>query len=175
MNGAPVPLVYVSSGQINFQMPLASPGAASVGVVRDNIDSGTFGVQIAATAPGIFMLPENQGAILNQDYSVNDPGVPARRGSYVMIYATGSGAVTPQVAAGQAAPLNGPLSTTPQTPVVTIGGISAQVTFSGLAPGYAGLWQINAQVPANAPTGDDIPVEIVFGTTSNSVTMAISQ
>jgi uncharacterized protein (TIGR03437 family) len=59
--------------------------------------------------------------------------------------------------------------------VVTIGGISAQVTFSGLAPGYAGLWQINAQVPANAPTGDDIPVEIVFGTTSNSVTMAISQ
>ena len=174
MNGAPLPLLYVSSGQINFQMPYGSAGAALLGVERDGIDSGTFSVQIAATAPGIFVLPENQGAIRNQDYTVNDPGVPAKRGSTVMIFATGGGAVTPPLEAGQAAPVS-PLSSTPQNPAVTIGGVSAQVTFSGLAPGYAGLWQINAVLPLNAPTGDNIPVQVVFGSASNTVTMAISQ
>jgi uncharacterized protein (TIGR03437 family) len=174
LNGARVPLLYVSSGQLNFQMPFANPGAALLGVERDTIDSGTFSVQIAATAPGIFTLPENQGAILNQDYTVNDPGVPAKLGTTVMIFATGGGAVTPPVAAGQAAPVT-PLSSTPQNPTVTIGGLPAYVAFSGLAPGYAGLWQINVVVPQSAPKGDDIPVQVVFGSASNTVTMAIAQ
>ena len=174
LNGTPVPLLYASSSQINFQLPFVDPGSASLGVERDSIPTGPFTFQIAATAPGIFMLPENQGAILNQDYTVNDPGLPARVGTVVMIYATGQGAVAPPLPAGQAAPAV-PLSITPQNPTVTIGGISAAVKFSGLAPGYAGLWQINVQVPQNAPTGDDIPVQVNFASASNTVTMAISQ
>ena len=76
---------------------------------------------------------------------------------------------------GQAAP-DSPLSTTPQTPSVTIGGVSAQVLFSGLGAGFAGLWQINVVVPANAPSGDDLPVQISLGgVTSNVVTMAVSR
>jgi len=173
MDGAPVPLLYVSSSQINFQMPFAAPGPVSLAVQRDGIDSGSFSVVTAASAPGIFTLPDNQGAILNQDYSVNDPSQPARLGTTVMIFATGAGAVAPPVPAGQAAPAI-PLSGTPQNPTVTIGGVPAHVAFSGLAPGYAGLWQINAVIPGSAPTGDDIPVQISLGSASNTVTMAIA-
>ena len=170
---APVPLLYASSGQINFQMPSANAGSGSIDLQRDGLDSGALAAQIAASAPGIFTWPENQGAILNRDYSMNDPGLPAPPGSPVMIWATGVGAVAPPVPAGQPAPLI-PLSTTPQSPTVTIGGMAAQVLFSGMAPGYVGLWQINAVVPANAPTGDDLPVQVSLGgVASNVVTMAV--
>jgi uncharacterized protein (TIGR03437 family) len=48
------------------------------------------------------------------------------------------------------------------------------VQFSGLAPGFVGLWQINVQIPSNAPTGSAVPVYVVLGgVRSNSVTMAI--
>jgi adhesin/invasin len=175
VNGAAAPVMAASSGEIVFQMPAANAGSGSVDVLRDNLDSGAAAVQIAASAPGIFTLPENQGAILNQDYGVNDPGLPAKAGTEVMLWATGQGATAPAVAAGTAAPAI-PLATTPQTPVVTIGGIPAQVLFSGLAPGYAGLWQINAVVPANAPVGDNLAVQVTLGgAASNTVTMAVGK
>jgi uncharacterized protein (TIGR03437 family) len=175
INGAPAPLLYVSSSQINFQMPLAVQGSASLRVERDGIDSGTSSVVTGASAPGIFTMPENQGAIQNEDNALNDPGRPARRGRLVVIWATGAGDVEPPVPAGQAAPVT-PLSWTPQLPGVTIGGVPAQVLFSGLAPGFAGLWQINAVVPENAPTGDDISVQVALGVAaSNTVTMAVAK
>jgi uncharacterized protein (TIGR03437 family) len=173
VNGAAAPVMAASSAEIEFQMPAANAGSGSVDVLRDSLDSGAAAVQIAASAPGLFTLPENQGAILNQDYGVNDPGLPAQPGSEVMLWATGQGATAPAVAPGAAAPAF-PLAITPQPPLVTIGGIPAQVLFSGLAPGYAGLWQINALVPSNAPPGDDLPVLVTLGAaSSNTVTMAV--
>ena len=48
------------------------------------------------------------------------------------------------------------------------------VTYSGLAPGFAGLYQVNAQVPAGAPTGGTVAVAITIGgSTSNAVTIAV--
>ena len=63
-----------------------------------------------------------------------------------------------------------------QPVTVTIGGISAQVQYAGGAPGaVAGLTQINAVVPANAPTGPSVPVVIQIGTWQSQagVTMAV--
>ena len=52
--------------------------------------------------------------------------------------------------------------------------MAATVTFSGLAPEFVGLYQVNAQVPANAPTSDAVPVVLsIGGVTSNAVTIAI--
>jgi hypothetical protein len=39
---------------------------------------------------------------------------------------------------------------------VTIRGKAAQVAFSGLTPGYAGLYQVNAIVPSGITTGDAV-------------------
>jgi uncharacterized protein (TIGR03437 family) len=60
------------------------------------------------------------------------------------------------------------------TPTVTIGGIPANVTFSGLAAGFAGVYEITVQVPENAPSGNAVPVQITAdGRGSNNVLMAI--
>jgi uncharacterized protein (TIGR03437 family) len=59
-------------------------------------------------------------------------------------------------------------------PLVTVGGVNASVSFSGLAPGYVGLYQVNVQVPANAPSGDAVPVILnIGGVTANTVTIAV--
>jgi uncharacterized protein (TIGR03437 family) len=61
-------------------------------------------------------------------------------------------------------------------PTVTIGGVNAPVAFSGLAPGFVGLWQLNVQVPANAPTGNAVPLVITLnGRTSMVTTLAVTQ
>ena len=62
----------------------------------DNQTSTTETFPVAASAPGIFTMNSSgsgQGAILNQDYSVNSPTQPAAPGSIIMLYATGGGAL----------------------------------------------------------------------------------
>ncbi len=110
-------------------------------------------------------------------------GRPAHPGDNLVIFATGLGLATPNgdpggspIATGSVAPASGnPLYKTVATPVVTIGGLPAQVGFSGIVPGYAGFYQINLQIPPNAPLGDDVPVQLSMpGSTSDTTTIAIN-
>ena len=92
---------------------------------------------------------------------------------FLEIYWTGGGPVTNQPASGHAASAN-PLSLTTTTPSVTIGGVNAPVSFSGLAPGYVGLYVVTLKVPAGAPTGSAVPVVLTIGgVQSNTVTIAV--
>jgi len=75
-----------------------------------------------------------------------------QRGGALVIYANGLGAVSNQPASGEPSPAQ-PLAQTKVTPTVTIGGVSAQVLFSGLTPGTIGLYQVNVVVPSGAATG----------------------
>jgi uncharacterized protein (TIGR03437 family) len=95
-------------------------------------------------------------------------GQPAQPGDSIQVYATGLGKATPggdpagrPLATGSVAPADGSvLYVTVRKPVVTVGGVPAQVQFSGLAPGFAGLYQVNLQIPPGAPAGDDVAVTI---------------
>jgi len=81
--------------------------------------------------------------------------------------------VNPPVAAGAAAP-SSPLSVTGNPVSVLMGGREAQVLFAGLAPGFAGLYQVNAVVPAGVSPSNDTPVTLtVAGQTSPPVTFAV--
>lgn len=109
-------------------------------------------------------------------------GQPAKAGDNLEIYATGLGKVTPNgdpngipLSTGVVAPVN-PLILykTPQKPVVTIGGLSAAVTFSGIAPGFAGLYQVDVVVPAGVAPGDSVPVAISMPSSSITDTAAIA-
>jgi uncharacterized protein (TIGR03437 family) len=100
-------------------------------------------------------------------------GTPVARGQYIAIYATGLGPVSNQPATGAAASSN-PLSYTPTLPVVTIGGVGAMVSYSGLAPGFAGLYQINALVPASVSPGSAVTLLMTMGgVPSNTVTISV--
>ena len=100
---------------------------------------------------------------------------PVRRGSFIQIYATGAGETDPPLLPGEPAPANGnPLSLTRVQPTVTIGGVEARVLFSGMAPGWVGLWQINAEVPLNVTPGPAVSLVVTAGgVSSNTVTIAV--
>jgi uncharacterized protein (TIGR03437 family) len=177
--GVLAPLFFVSSGQSNIQVPweLAGQKQASLAAVVNGQTGTAVTVSIAPFAPGIFSTNAQgtgQGAILDSSYKLVDSSNPATAGStYIQIYCTGLGAVSNQPASGAVAP-SIPLAGTTTTPTVTIGGVSAQVQFSGLAPGFVGVYQVNVQVPAATLAGNAVPVVIsIGGAASNTVTIAV--
>jgi len=102
------------------------------------------------------------------------PGEPTTVGGVISIYCTGLGATEPAVASGQPGPSAEPLARVKALPTVTIGGLPATVSFAGLAPGFAAVYQVNAQVPAGAAAGDAVPVVITqSGASSNTATIAV--
>jgi uncharacterized protein (TIGR03437 family) len=157
VNGIPAPLLYASSGQINFQVPpQTSAGTATVAVNVAGTAVGATAVTVPAAAPGIFLIGQNAAAIPN----------PVAAGGTVALFVTGLGTVTPPVDAGAAAPLNS-LSNANATVTATVGGQSAQVLFAGLAPGFAGLYQVNIVVPQLAP--GSYPAQIMAGGTASNM------
>jgi uncharacterized protein (TIGR03437 family) len=108
-------------------------------------------------------------------------GEPGVAGDAIQIYVTGLGRATANgnpvgntLRTGDVAPANGnPQYRTVETPQVTIGGIDAAVAFSGVAPGFAGLYQINVTIPAGVAPGDDVPVVVTIGGASDTATIAI--
>ncbi len=173
------PLFYASGGQVNLQIPweLAGQPQALLAATLAGQTGAAQTVNLAPYAPGIFSMNgqgTGAGAILDSSYHLINSANPAGAGvTVVLIYCTGLGAVTNQPPTGAATP-NSPFSKTIATPSVTIGRASAQVLFSGLAPGTVGEYQVNALVPANAALGDAEPVVLsIGGVISNTVTMAV--
>ena len=170
---------YVSAGQINAIAPFEIAGQVTtqITVSYQGGITAAFQAQVQPGAPGILTLDfsgSGQGAILNQDYSVNGKFSAAARGSTVMIYLIGAGVTYPPSTDGSITAGQNILALQPVT--VTIGGIPAQVQYAGGAPGaVAGLTQINAVVPANAPTGANVPLTIQIGSwqTQPGVTLVV--
>ena len=186
INGKPAPLFDASSTQLNLQIPGATTtGTATVEVFSSSDATtpiGTGTVTIVESAPALFTFSadgKGQTAALNTDYSMNAdfdlfPGSrPKAAGNYAIIYATGIGNTNPLVADGQPAP-SASLALGIGTTSVTVGGVAAQVTYSGLAPGYVGLWQINVLLPENLPTNLVTSLLVNKGRTSQTTTLAIA-
>ena len=94
---------------------------------------------------------------------------PAEPGSVVQLFGTGQGVLTPELPPGEAAPAS-PLSETPTLPQVTLGGVPVTVEFSGAAPSFVGLWQINIRIPEeneNPPSGPTVPIIVTIGGVSS--------
>jgi uncharacterized protein (TIGR03437 family) len=170
------PLLYISRTQINFQVPFETSGRTSVLVAVDNNDlvSAAEPVALAAVAAGLFAHGANRAVAQNQDFSLNQPAIPAPRGGALIAYLTGQGSVVPPVSTGQAAPAS-PLSVATASATATIGGVPATVLFLGLTPGLVGLAQANILVPDAAPLGDQILLITIGGQTANGALVSIGQ
>ncbi len=156
INDRPAPVYAVSATQVSAIVPYATSGQyASIKVVNNNQPSNTVVMYSQACAPGIFAVPAvgyGYGAVLHADFKLVDSSNPAKQGETVLIYLTGLGAVKPGVTDGAAGPTS-PLS-------VTVGaygvyfGTPTLAAYNGLAPGAAGLYQVNITIPKDSATGD---------------------
>jgi len=179
VNGQPVPLFAVDNvngqQQINFQVPweVASGANATLAVENSGVTSASISVPVLAAQPGIFNYSSGGktfGAILHANFQLADTGHPAKPAETVLIYCTGLGEVESSPADGAAG--NG--QSTLATPIVTIGGSPAVVSFSGLAPGFVGLYQVNAEVPTAAAAGNANVSMTISGGNSNSVLLPVN-
>lgn len=145
LNGTRVPITAAAfvngQEQINFQLPdeLAGVTQASLVITANGQSSTPVTVPIVNAQPEIFAI--------------------TRIGTTTVIWATGLGPVTNAPGTGRAA-LGAPLSMVIAQPQVTIGSASATVSFAGLAPGFAGLYQINVTPPTGATTGSPVVINV---------------
>jgi uncharacterized protein (TIGR03437 family) len=182
VNGNPAPLIYAADQQVNAIVPyeVAPSQTANVVVVYQGNPSASFPIAIAAVKPAIFtssFTGLGQGAILNQDYSVNGATNAAPRGQYVSIYGTGEGVTTPPGMDGRLSSVAGaPAPKVVASCSATIGGQPATVNYCGEAPDLtSGLVQVNALVPESVAPGSNVPVTITIGgvTSKDGVTLAV--
>ena len=166
-NGIAAPLFFVSPGQINAQVPfelVAGADSVTVQLTRGSETSELQSIALAAVSPGIFTLNAQgtgAGAILHAaDFQPVTESNPALPGEFLLIFCTGLGPVLPEVPSGNVAPGTEPLARTVSLPLVNIGGIPAEVVYSGLAPGFVGLYQVNVEVPVGvSPPNTQPPPE----------------
>jgi uncharacterized protein (TIGR03437 family) len=147
LNGSPLPLLYVSDTQINFYVPQnAAQGAGILSVVTPSAIQADIAVNVVSLQPGIF-----PGAVLHAGTAVSAVTTAVHAGDYIEIYCTGLGATQPA----------GSLQQTVFTPTVFLGAVPLHPVYSGLAPGYLGLYQVDVQVPAGlAPGAQPIILEV---------------
>jgi pseudomonalisin len=190
MNGYNCGLFFVSTTQINFQVPweLQTATSASLTVTGAGGTSSIITVLISAAAPGIFTISGiaglgNQAAaqIANTSTFVAPVGSipgqmsrPATAGEYITVYTSGLGRVYNTPADGAAAGSGGALAQVSGAVSVTIGGMMAPVSFAGLSPGFVGLYQVNVQIPSGLGANSGVPVVVTTANlSSNTATIAV--
>jgi uncharacterized protein (TIGR03437 family) len=156
-DGIPAPMLYASSGQSVAIVPFGVAGQpiTTLQISVNGFLSNKAQMQIGDAMPGIFTQNASgsgSGAILNEDYSINSAANPARKGSVVMVYATGLGPVNPPVPDG--AITGSAVSSQAQPVTALVDGQEADVLYAGTAPGLvAGASQINVRIPPNTRSG----------------------
>jgi uncharacterized protein (TIGR03437 family) len=183
IGGVPAALYYVSPTQINAQATaVASSGSVNVTVISNcgsagQVTSAPFSVQLAASAPEFLYFKDNlngqdplAAVEVNSGGFIGSPGLlaganfaPAKPSDVIELFGVGFGATSPAVAPGILATT---AASTVQPATVTIGGVTAKVLYAGLAPGYAGLYQVNVEVPVGVQAGNQPVVIQVNGGTS---------
>ncbi len=158
-NGAAATIFFAGASQINALVPasLSAGSAAAIVVTNNGATVAASTVSVAAAAPAVFTKSggTGQAAALNQDGSANSTAHPAARGSIVTLFATGQGVDLSSAS-------------------LLVGGVAAPMLYAGPAPGFQGLMQINARIPAAAPSGT-LPVILAIGSAPSQpgVTVAV--
>jgi uncharacterized protein (TIGR03437 family) len=184
-NGVPAPLLYVSERQSSAIVPYAVTGQSSVDVQVEyqGVRSEAVTVPVLTSRPGIFGL-DGQGAIFNEDGTLNSRSNPAQRGSIITLYGTGGGEAAPGVVDGQIVSGVPPRTSLPVSVFFDVDdsefGVQSkagEVLYAGGVSGsVAGLLQLNVRVPANAvDTGNAVPFALTIGShwTVYQVTVAL--
>jgi uncharacterized protein (TIGR03437 family) len=180
INGIACPEISVYPGQISIIVPwevaLNQTGLANIQVTNNGVQSKVVQMYLSDSLPGAFSQTQNgtgnANALHAATYLPITPASPALAGETILLYLTGLGTVSPAVADGSLGPSNPPSTSdlfgagnfNVYFDDVTQGsfGNAGTVVFAGLAPGFAGLYQVNVTVPSSGlGAGDTIYVEFV--------------
>jgi uncharacterized protein (TIGR03437 family) len=170
-------LYYVSPSQINFLVPpnmLAGP--AVVQVTIDGLAGPAISFTLAAAAPGLFQLDLQNAVATEPDGSVLTPASPAKPGDIVTLYATGLGEVTPPAIYGQLPTAAAPLVAGANLSILLDGAAvgPGAIQYAGVAPGFAGLYQINVFLPASTGSNPEIRLQLDGATSIPGVHLPVS-
>jgi uncharacterized protein (TIGR03437 family) len=161
----PATIYYVSPDQVNFLVPaILLPGPSTVQVVLDGHSGPMVEIKLAAASPALFQLDDRHAIAIRPDGSVITPEAPATPGEIILLYATGLGQTMPPVPYGQLFDEAAPLEQLADFKVV-LDGVAAGaggVAYAGIAPGFAGLYQLNVVLPKSTKSNPEI--RIGFGT-----------
>ena len=168
VNGVPAPLIYTLAGQVSAIVPYEVTGSVAQVTVSYQGASSSFAVPIAASAPSIFTASGagsgQAAAVNNADNSLNGVASPVKIGSYVQLYVTGEGLLSPAGLDGALAPTVLPLPLPVLQVTATVGGLPATVYYAGATPGEVfGLMQVDVLVPAGVQPGSQVPVVLQVG------------
>lgn len=148
VGGLPAPLLFVSRNQINFQLPYAVPSGETTVTVAHAGATATLPATVRAMAPAMFQAA-GRAAVTHADGTLVSSASPARAGEWMTVYLTGLGAVEGAVTEGEAAPA----ARLAQAIRVELDSAACDVAYAGLAPGLAGVNQINWRVPPGVKAG----------------------
>ena len=187
INNTAAPLYFIDANHVYAVVPYGIAGpTATITLTNAGASSNTVTIPVAATAPGVATQSQtglNAAAITHANGSLVTPAAPALPGETVVLYMTGLGAVAPAVADGSAAPSK-PLSISTSIQTIYINGAcpnspncdASNITFQGLSPGFAGLYQVNFTVPLTSAAGAAVPLAIqTTNGFADMVTIAIQQ
>ena len=190
VNGVPAPLFFVSSGQINFQVPYSlTPGQIATVQVNSGATTGNIrAVNVLASSPKLLPVATpagSYGIFINLDGSLTWPvnaiqGCncrPAKPGDIIVMFGVGFGQTTPGATEGAAGAAQSIAGANVSFGGLFVNGVTyADSLFTGLVPGLVGLYQINVKIPADLIPAASIPVQVkVSGGISNSVNIAVSK
>ena len=171
----PARIRYVSEGLIVAQIPWELQGADTSQMkvsIGPFMQSDLYQLRLSRNAPAFFENPAGTVAALDEANALIGTANPVQRGRIAQLYANGLGPVDNTPPSGEPAPSTS-LVNTVDRPTVTVGGVSANVMFSGLAPGIVGLNQVNIVVPESLQAGAHDVVLTIGGVSSKPVRISV--
>jgi uncharacterized protein (TIGR03437 family) len=177
----PAPLFLVSESQINFLMPPNQiAGKVTVRVARQGVSGPEVQLILKDVAPACIPLTSAEGYVVAQrwpDYSLDAPETPSDAGGIVILYATGLGRTQPYPGRPDEIPQYAGVIERQSDFRVYLNGNpldKSQVLYAGLAPGWAGLYQINIRLPGDTPRDPEIRLEIGEAISAPGLKLAVS-
>jgi uncharacterized protein (TIGR03437 family) len=169
VNGYTAPLLDVTPGQLNVQIPYETGAGTAILGVNNNGQVAWFPFQVQPAAPGIFMTLDGASNLV--------PYASGQRSQILLAFLSGEGAVSPPLITGRTPTTSNVAALpVPGLPVtLTVGGVPATIDFIGIPRGLVGVTQINFTIPADAPLGRQPVVITVGGVSSAPVNLTVTQ